>query len=180
MNSRLEVILLRTILLLLMTGGRSFGREVFEAVPSEAAVISNGGSGSGSGGQRFMREPLDQIAAIGEHVTLPCRVANKLGALQWTRDDFGLGTDRNLSGYKRYLMTGSDEEGKTKTKTKSLKINMSSVLCIANSAHNQKVVGLNLVSLKYFLDMVLIKSHARLIVDTWSNSYMSDHFCALL
>jgi hypothetical protein len=92
-----------------MIGGRCFGHEVFEAVPSEAAVAS-----SGSGGQRFMREPLDQIAAIGEHVTLPCRVANKLGALQWTRDDFGLGTDRNLSGYKRYLMTGSDEEGKTK------------------------------------------------------------------
>jgi hypothetical protein len=38
-------------------------------------------------------------------------VVDKLGALQWTRDDFGLGTDRNLSGYKRYKMTGSDEEG---------------------------------------------------------------------
>ena len=116
MNFRLEVMLLRTILLLVITGGRSDGREVFEAVPSEAAVAS---SSSGSGGQRFMREPLDQIAAIGEHVTLPCRVANKLGALQWTRDDFGLGTDRNLSGYKRYLMTGSDEEGKTKQKQKA-------------------------------------------------------------
>lgn len=119
MNSRLENIFWRTILYLLMTGGRSFGREVFEAVPSEAGVVS---SGSGSGGQRFMREPLDQIAAIGEHVTLPCRVSNKLGALQWTRDDFGLGTDRNLSGYKRYQMTGSDEEGKTNTKTKGLSV----------------------------------------------------------
>ncbi len=35
-----------------------------------------------------------------------------MGALQWTRDDFGLGTDRALAGYKRYKMTGSDEEGK--------------------------------------------------------------------
>ena len=134
MNSRLGEILLRTILLLLMTGGRSYGREVFEAVPSEAAVVSSG-SGSGSGGQRFMREPLDQIAAIGEHVTLPCRVANKLGALQWTRDDFGLGTDRNLSGYKRYLMTGSDEEGKTKTK--SLIINLSSLMCMVSELGSQ-------------------------------------------
>ena len=66
-----------------------------------------------SGDQRFVREPLDQITTIGEHVTLPCRVSNKLGTLQWTRDDFGLGTDRNLTGYKRYKMTGSDDEGKT-------------------------------------------------------------------
>jgi len=53
-----------------------------------------------------------QIAAIGEHVTLPWRVVNKLGTLQWTRDDFGLGADRNLTGFKRYKMTGSDEEGR--------------------------------------------------------------------
>lgn len=63
-------------------------------------------------GQAFLREPADQIAIVGEHVTLPCRVVNKRGVLQWTRDDFGLGTDRNLTGFKRYKMTGSDEEGK--------------------------------------------------------------------
>ena len=90
---------LLTFLSLIVT---SRGHEVYEAVPTELT----------NGGQRFLREPLDQIATIGEHVTLPCRVVNKLGALQWTRDDFGLGTDRNLSGYRRYKMTGSDEEGK--------------------------------------------------------------------
>ena len=63
-------------------------------------------------GQAFLREPFDQIAIVGEHVTLPCRVVNKRGVLQWTRDDFGLGTDRNLTGFKRYRMSGSDEEGK--------------------------------------------------------------------
>lgn len=31
--------------------------------------------------------------------------------LQWTKDDFGLGTHRNLSGFDRYSMVGSDEEG---------------------------------------------------------------------
>lgn len=65
--------------------------------------------------QAFLREPFDQIATVGEHVTLPCRVVNKRGVLQWTRDDFGLGTDRNLTGYHRYHMTGSDEEGKPKS-----------------------------------------------------------------
>lgn len=62
--------------------------------------------------QAFLREPFDQMASVGEHVTLPCRVVNKKGVLQWTRDGFGLGTDRNLTGYHRYRMSGSDEEGK--------------------------------------------------------------------
>ena len=64
-----------------------------------------------------MREPFDQIATVGEHVTLPCRVVNKQGVLQWTRDDFGLGSERDLIGFDRYAMTGSDEEGKKDTKT---------------------------------------------------------------
>ena len=62
--------------------------------------------------QSFLREPFDQIATVGEHVTLPCRVVNKQGVLQWTRDDFGLGSERDLIGFDRYAMTGSDEEGK--------------------------------------------------------------------
>ena len=64
-----------------------------------------------------MREPFDQIATVGEHVTLPCRVVNKQGVLQWTRDDFGLGSERDLIGFDRYAMTGSDEEGKKNTQT---------------------------------------------------------------
>ncbi|TRY67516.1 hypothetical protein TCAL_05884 [Tigriopus californicus] len=61
--------------------------------------------------QSFLREPSDQVAKVGEHVTLPCRVVSKQGVLQWTRDDFGLGSDRLLEGFKRYIMSGSDEEG---------------------------------------------------------------------
>lgn len=57
-------------------------------------------------------EPQDQTAVIGSRVTLPCRVIDKSGVLQWTKDDFGLGTHRNLSGFDRYTMIGSDEEGK--------------------------------------------------------------------
>uniref|UniRef100_A0A182J1W2 Ig-like domain-containing protein n=1 Tax=Anopheles atroparvus TaxID=41427 RepID=A0A182J1W2_ANOAO len=61
--------------------------------------------------QRFAMEPQDQTAIVGSRVTLPCRVVNKSGQLQWTKDDFGLGTHRNLSGFERYTMIGSDEEG---------------------------------------------------------------------
>ena len=61
--------------------------------------------------QHFAMEPQDQIAVVGARVTLPCRVVNKQGILQWTKDDFGLGTRRKLSGFDRYSMIGSDEEG---------------------------------------------------------------------
>ncbi|XP_061381136.1 irregular chiasm C-roughest protein-like [Danaus plexippus] len=61
--------------------------------------------------QKFAIEPQDQSAVLGSRVTLPCRVINKAGQLQWTKDDFGLGTHRHLTGYERYKMVGSDEEG---------------------------------------------------------------------
>uniref|UniRef100_W8AUB9 Irregular chiasm C-roughest protein n=2 Tax=Ceratitis capitata TaxID=7213 RepID=W8AUB9_CERCA len=61
--------------------------------------------------QRFAMEPQDQSAVVGARVTLPCRVINKQGVLQWTKDDFGLGTSRDLGGFERYSMIGSDEEG---------------------------------------------------------------------
>lgn len=62
--------------------------------------------------QVFLREPMDQTATLHSNVFLPCRVQNKKGILQWTRDGFGLGVERNLTGFDRYTMTGSDEEGK--------------------------------------------------------------------
>lgn len=47
----------------------------------------------------------------GATVVLPCIVKNKSGMLQWTRDGFGLGQNRDLHGYNRYTMIGNDEEG---------------------------------------------------------------------
>ncbi|KAK2706998.1 hypothetical protein QYM36_014876 [Artemia franciscana] len=61
--------------------------------------------------QRFEREPEDQTAVYGESVVLACRVINKSGQVQWTKDDFGLGTDRELSEFERYSMIGTDDEG---------------------------------------------------------------------
>ena len=62
--------------------------------------------------QEFLRQPNDQTAKVGDHVTLPCQVTNKKGMLQWTRDGFGLGVERNLTGFDRYHMSGMDEEGR--------------------------------------------------------------------
>ncbi|XP_054169290.1 irregular chiasm C-roughest protein-like [Oppia nitens] len=61
--------------------------------------------------QRFAIEPSDKTAIVGDTVILPCRVDHKQGTLQWTRDGFGLGTDRTLNGFPRYLMIGTDDEG---------------------------------------------------------------------
>lgn len=61
--------------------------------------------------QVFAIEPQDQVAVVGSRAILPCRVLNKKGVLQWTKDDFGLGTRRRLPAFDRYSMIGSDDEG---------------------------------------------------------------------
>ncbi|CAL1264417.1 unnamed protein product [Larinioides sclopetarius] len=61
--------------------------------------------------QEFAIEPADRTAIVGKPAVLPCRVLNKAGTLQWTRDGFGLGSDRELRGFPRYTMVGSDDEG---------------------------------------------------------------------
>jgi Fe-S cluster assembly scaffold protein SufB len=58
--------------------------------------------------QRFTMEPKNETVEVGSRVTLPCRAINNQGHVQWTKNNFGLGT---LSEYPRYSMMGSDEEG---------------------------------------------------------------------
>lgn len=77
----------------------------------EGKFHNSGSSSQEKQAQRFAMEPQDQTAIIGSRVTLPCRVIDKSGLIQWTKDDFGLGVHRNLSGFDRYSMVGSDEEG---------------------------------------------------------------------
>lgn len=79
-----------------------------------AAVVWGGPLGASSAEQSFVVEPNDRSAVVNDNVSLPCRVADLAGQLQWTKDDFALGTNRNLSyhGYPRYTMTGSDATGK--------------------------------------------------------------------
>ncbi|XP_055913065.1 irregular chiasm C-roughest protein [Eupeodes corollae] len=98
------VIILTLVLLLPATEVKSLKVSGISEEKSSSATAS-------SEGQRFAMEPQDQTAVVGSRVTLPCRVMGKIGALQWTKDDFGLGQHRNLSGFERYSMVGSDEEG---------------------------------------------------------------------
>jgi len=79
-----------------------------------AAISVARGVSSTQQQQSFAVEPADMNAIVDSTASLPCRVNNLAGQLQWTKDDFALGTNRNLSyhGYPRYAMTGSDENGK--------------------------------------------------------------------
>lgn len=66
---------------------------------------------SSASNQAFTIEPDSVSAMLGSNVVLPCRVESKQGQLQWTKDDFGLGTQRDLPAFERYTMIGNDEEG---------------------------------------------------------------------
>lgn len=61
--------------------------------------------------QHFTTEPSSITANLGDAVTLPCTVADRKGMVQWTKDGFGLGTNRTLHGFDRYEMIGSVENG---------------------------------------------------------------------
>jgi Immunoglobulin I-set domain len=80
-------------------------------IHSNAIARQTNGNNHEKFGQRFAMEPQNQTAIVGSQVTLPCRIVARVGAIQWTKDNFGLGDHRNLSGYERYSMIGSDEEG---------------------------------------------------------------------
>ncbi|KAH9493473.1 hypothetical protein DERF_014217 [Dermatophagoides farinae] len=58
--------------------------------------------------QRFLIEPENLTVNIGESIILPCRVSNKAGTVQWTRDGFGLGADPRLEGFPTYSMMHND------------------------------------------------------------------------
>lgn len=121
MQSKITRALLVSLLFLLLrciqdcsaiTTRRPIGSSSAVIISSSSGIVSPSSPESQlAGEQRFAMEPQDQTAIVGSRVTLPCRVLDKSGQLQWTKDDFGLGTHRNLSGFERYSMVGSDEEG---------------------------------------------------------------------
>lgn len=51
---------------------------------------------------------MDIETQIGSRVILPCKIQNPASGVQWTRDNFGLGPDRELSSWTRYQIIGND------------------------------------------------------------------------
>ena len=47
----------------------------------------------------------------GSDVTLPCKIENRVGQVQWVKSGLTLGYDREVTGYQRYSITGSEAAG---------------------------------------------------------------------
>ena len=62
--------------------------------------------------QVFVTQPKNISVVEGATSILECKVKNKQGILQWTRDNFALGKDRNLPNFDRYSMVGKDNASK--------------------------------------------------------------------
>ena len=81
--------------------------------------------GRGSGLQHFLQTPKDSEVAEGGRAVLACQVTplnhlfnhrhhqvgDRVGSVQWTRDGLTLGYDRDLPGFDRYSVLGTDEAG---------------------------------------------------------------------
>ena len=61
--------------------------------------------------QSFSAQPSDLTVNLGSSLSLPCQVVGRRGEVQWTRDNFGLGVDRELRGFRRYTMVGAGDPG---------------------------------------------------------------------
>ncbi|KAH7687794.1 Protein SYG-1 a [Aphelenchoides avenae] len=68
-------------------------------------------TGSVYAAQRITEGPSDTIVRPGGTARLTCRVENQKGELQWSKNEFGLGSDRDLKYYARYRMVGSVRHG---------------------------------------------------------------------
>lgn len=62
--------------------------------------------------QVFVTQPENLSVVEGATAILKCKVKNKQGILQWTRNNFALGKDRNLPSFDRYSMVGNDNASK--------------------------------------------------------------------
>ncbi|KAI6200912.1 Irregular chiasm C-roughest protein [Aphelenchoides besseyi] len=61
--------------------------------------------------QRIVLGPTNTTVRLNELAVLKCRVEQQKGAVQWTRNGFGLGTSRGMEHYARYTMTGRASDG---------------------------------------------------------------------
>ncbi|KAI8505715.1 hypothetical protein Bbelb_169040 [Branchiostoma belcheri] len=61
--------------------------------------------------QSFRQQPESVAVRLGETVTLTCAIDNVAGVVQWTKDNFALGSDRALPGYPRHTITGDLNRG---------------------------------------------------------------------
>ena len=61
--------------------------------------------------QRITVRPETVNVTQGTDLTLPCKVENRAGRVQWVKSGVTLGYDREVAGYSRYSVIGAEGEG---------------------------------------------------------------------
>ncbi|KAJ1367137.1 hypothetical protein KIN20_027991 [Parelaphostrongylus tenuis] len=61
--------------------------------------------------QTIVEGPQETFVLLGQTAVLNCKVDNQKGAVQWMKNGFGLGVDRQLKFFPRYSMIGSASKG---------------------------------------------------------------------
>lgn len=66
---------------------------------------------SGALAERFTAEPSDEVVVQGQITVLKCVVQNRVGQVQWLREEFGLGVGPLFDGYPRYRVDEDPANG---------------------------------------------------------------------
>lgn len=89
--------------------------------------------------QYFKVSPQPEVNVIeGTTLELQCVVGNQRGPVQWAKDGFLLGYDRNIPGYPRYSMVGEASVGVHNLKIENVQgsIDTGTFDCQVSQTHN--------------------------------------------
>ncbi|CAJ0583085.1 unnamed protein product, partial [Mesorhabditis spiculigera] len=98
--------------------------------------------------QRIVDGPIETSALVGGTVELRCKVENQKGAVQWTKNDFGLGIDRGLKFFPRYSMVGKVAQGEYNLQIVNVTVDDDDVYrCQIGEVHGERTVVSNAAKL---------------------------------
>ncbi|CAJ0945343.1 unnamed protein product, partial [Mesorhabditis belari] len=101
-----------------------------------------------NGEQRIAEGPVETTVLVGATVELRCRVEDQKGAVQWTKNDFGLGIDRGLKFFPRYQMVGKATKGEYNLQIVNITVDDDDVYrCQIGEVQNERTVVSNAAKL---------------------------------
>ncbi|ESP00232.1 hypothetical protein LOTGIDRAFT_141159, partial [Lottia gigantea] len=108
--------------------------------------------------QSFSILPRNLSVIQGQSAELKCSVSNRRGSIQWTKDGFALGYDRDIPGFRRYSIIGNNERDFNLLITNTMIIDDAEYQCQVGPAQSNPPIshGAYLTILgKFFLPFVL-------------------------
>ncbi|KAK6033676.1 immunoglobulin domain protein [Ostertagia ostertagi] len=95
------------------------------------------------GEQTIVEGPQESFVFSGQTVVLKCKVDNQKGAVQWMKNGFGLGVDRQLKFFPRYSMIGSASKGEYNLQITNATLGDDDIYAcqISEAAHEPSVIS---------------------------------------